>query len=218
MMLIPLSFQDYATALQAGRMCIVESKESTLQPLPSPPKLNISGILSASWPVPFVFCDSNKCQYEGDDATHHCTFKILALSTFGSQVALQQMQRFKTYVERRHPQLTNRSLLPFDYDFIQVFDSNDDLDAYITSDVYGSFVGGKYFPKVAIGVVFGDGDGGNDKSYDYTIRVNSTNYNSQEQHVSGTLQCAYELDKTASMLAMLLKRALIFRIFVILCF
>ena len=101
----------------------------------------------------------------------------------GSDGAKQRMLRFKSYVEQRYPQLTNRSLLPFDYDFIQVFDDNDDLDSYITSDVYGSFVDGKYFPKVAIGVVFGDeNDGG--KSYSYSIRVNSTNFNSEEQGVS----------------------------------
>ena len=93
------------------------------------------------------------------------------------------MQSFKSYVEERYPQLTDSSLLPFDYDFIQIFDSNDELQSYITSPNYGEWIDEQqYLPKVAIGVVFsGGGDG---KSYEYTIRPNSTNYNAQEQVVS----------------------------------
>ena len=82
---------------------------------------------------------------------------------------------------------TNNSnlLLPFDYYFIQVFESNEELQSYVTSDTYGEWVDGVYQPKVAIAVVFEDGK--DDKSYDYTIRVNSTNYNSEEQSVSEEL-------------------------------
>ena len=183
--IIPLSFQDYVTAIQAKRVCVV--------PEGGPGYLVISGIDWTDWAVPFVFCNSYSCNYPGEDAAQYCTYKTLAVAPMNPSIAAsaaledensaaQRVKRFKEYVEKRYPQLTNRSLRPFDYDFIQIFDSNEELQSYVTSDNYGQLVDGKYFPKVAIGVVFGDGEDG--KSYDYTIRVNTTNYNSQEQAVS----------------------------------
>ena len=99
----------------------------------------------------------------------------------GSAEEMARMERFKEYVETRYPQITDADL-PFDYDFIQTFDKNEELTSYVSSDTYGDFVDGKYRPKIAIAVVFDGAD--DDKSYDYTIRTNATNFNSEELSVS----------------------------------
>lgn len=183
--IIPFSFHDYVTALQAKRVCIDNPAPLLLQLLFGLPKRVISGISSRDWPVPFVYCSSYKCQYDGEDATQYCTYRTLAVAPLhpneskNANSGYQRMLRFKNYTENKYYQLTNTSLLPFDYDFIQVYGSNEELQSYVTSDTYGEWVDGSYKPKVAIAVVFDDGD--NEKSYDYTIRVNSTNYNSEEQ-------------------------------------
>jgi len=180
--IIPLSFQDYATAIQATRTCVVDPTATATEKLLGLAPLVISGINYQDWPVPFVFCNSYACEKRGQDATNYCTYRTLALAPMNADAIgeVQRMQSFKSYVEERYPQLTDSSLLPFDYDFIQIFDSNDELQSYITSPNYGEWIDEQqYFPKVAIGVVFsGGGDG---KSYEYTIRPNSTNYNAQEQ-------------------------------------
>ena len=182
--IIPFSFQDYVTALQANRKCIVDPTATTAEKLLGLAPLVISGIDYRDWPVPFVFCNSYACRKRGGDATKYCTYRSLALAPMNADAAgeVQRMLRFKDYVEERYPQLTNRSALPFDHDFIQIFNSNEELDSYVTSGTYGEWSDGQYFPKVAIGIIFSGGDG--DKSYEYTIRTNSTNYNSEEQSVS----------------------------------
>jgi hypothetical protein len=186
--IIPFSFHDYVTALQAKRVCAPNSALPFLQVLLGLSPWVISGVWSSDWPVPFVFCNSYNCQYNGEDATKYCTYKTLGLAPMNPGTSensensgYRRMQRFKTYVERKYHQLANSSLLPFDYQFIQIFESNEDLQSYVTSQNYGEWVNGKYSPKVAIAIVFSDGEG--DRSYDYTIRVNSTNFNSEEQSV-----------------------------------
>lgn len=182
--IIPLSFQDYVTALQAKRICIPDPTKTELEKLFGLADLVISGIDRRNWPVPFVFCNSYKCQEPDEDATDYCTYRILALAPMDSSAgAKERMVRFKGYVEGRYPQLTDRNLLPFDYDFIRVFDNNDDLNAYVTSDHYGSYQDDMFNPKVGIAVLVG-GDDSESKLYEYTIRVNSTNFNSEEQAVS----------------------------------
>jgi len=107
-------------------------------------------------------------------------YRTLALASMNAGAKeRERMLKFKDYVEEKYPQITDSSALPFDYDFIRIFDSNSDLDAYVKSETYGATVNGEYFPTVAIAVVFSGGD--NDKLYEYTIRTNSTNYNSEEQ-------------------------------------
>ncbi|KAL3807513.1 hypothetical protein ACHAXA_008271 [Cyclostephanos tholiformis] len=49
---------------------------------------------------------------------------------------MQRMLSFKDYTERRYPQLTNSSALPFKHDFLQTFESNDALQSYVTSESY----------------------------------------------------------------------------------
>jgi hypothetical protein len=183
--IIPFSFHDYVTALQAKRVCVANPASPLIQLLLGLPPRVISGIESGDWPVPFVYCSSYKCRYDGEDATQYCTYMTLGLApmhpgiTNSTNSGYQRMQRFKNYAELKYHQLTNRSVLPFDYDFLQVFESNQELQSYITSDTYGQWIDGSYNPKIAIAIVFDDGQDG--KSYDYTIRVNSTNYNSEEQ-------------------------------------
>jgi len=180
--MIPFSFQDYVTAIQAKRVCIVDPNANQFDKIFGLASLVISGINYNDWPVPFVFCNSYACKDRGEDATNYCTYKTLAISTMnGSAEEMERMERFKDYVETRYPQITNTNL-PFDYDFIQTFDNNDKLTSYVSSDTYGEFVNGKYRPKIAIAVVFDGAD--DDKSYDYTIRTNSTNFNSEELSVS----------------------------------
>lgn len=185
--IIPFSFQDYVTALQAERICVVDPTATVSEQVLGLAPLVISGLNYNEWPVPFVFCNSYACRKRGENATNYCTYRTLALAPMNADATgeVQRMLRFKEYVERRYPQITDRSALPFQHDFIQIFSSNDELQTYVTSERYGieHWVDGKYYanPKVAIGVLFS----GNDdvKSYEYVIRTNSTNFNSEEQSV-----------------------------------
>ena len=178
--IIPFSFHDYATAIQAARVCVDDPTATSAAKLLGLNTMTISGLDYRDWPVPFVFCNSKACRERGEDATDFCTYKTFALAPMNAvKVDLQRMLSFKDYVEKRYPQLTNSSALPFKHDFLQIFDSNDALQSYVTSESYGEWRDGQYFPKVAIAVVFGGGK--DSKSYEYTIRTNSTNYNSAEQ-------------------------------------
>lgn len=178
--IIPFSFQDYVTALQAKRVCVVDPTASALEQILGLAPLVISGINYKEWPVPFIFCNSYSCRIRGENATDYCTYRTLALAPMNADVKgeVDQMLEFKGYVENRYPQLTSGAL-PFEHDFIQIFGSNEELDSYVTSETYGGWADdGQYNPKVAIGVLFSGGGGG--KSYEYTIRTNSTNFNSEE--------------------------------------
>ena len=178
--IIPFSFQDYVTALQANRTCVVNPTASAAEKILGLAPLVISGINYQDWPVPFVFCNSYLCKEHGESAQNYCMYRTLALAPMNAGAKeRERMLKFKDYVEEKYPQITDSSALPFDYDFIRIFDSNSDLDAYVKSETYGATVNGEYFPTVAIAVVFSGGD--NDKLYEYTIRTNSTNYNSEEQ-------------------------------------
>ena len=145
--IIPLSFQDYVTALQAKRVCLVDPSADAFEKIFGLASLVISGIDYETWPVPFVFCQSYNCKERGEDATKYCTYRTLALAPM-NRGEVQRMLRFKQYVETRYPQLTNSSLLPFEHDFIQIFDSNDDLQSYVTSEQYGEWDDDStYYPK-----------------------------------------------------------------------
>jgi hypothetical protein len=181
--IIPFSFQDYVTALQANRTCVADPTASAAAKLFGLAPLVISGINWQDWPVPFVFCNSYLCKEEGENAQNYCMYRTLGLAPMNAGAnERERMLKFKAFVEEKYPQITDRSVLPFEYDFIRIFDSNNDLDSYIKSETYGATVNGEYFPTVAIAVVFSGGD--DDKLYEYTIRTNSTNYNSEEQAVS----------------------------------
>lgn len=191
--IIPLSFQDYVTALQAIRICVADPDASFLERLIGTAGYAVSGVNHEDWPVPFVYCSSYECgeldrKLEKEGAAlgvnANCTYRTLALAPLNADASeqVERVLKFKTYVEERYPQITNSSALPFKHDFIQIFSDNDELNSYVASENYGAWSqDGQYFPKVAIAVVF---DGGADsKTYQYTIRPNSTNFNSEEQSV-----------------------------------
>ena len=183
--MIPFSFTDYVTALQANRSCVVDPTATTAEKLLGLAPLVISGLDWQDWPVPFVYCNSYSCRKRGENATNYCIYRSMALAPTkaDSAVQVQRMLKFKSYVEERYPQITNRSALPFNHDFIQIFDSNEELQSYVTSETYGKWSpDGQYLPNIAIGVVFGGGE--DSKTFEYTIRTNSTNFNSEEQSVS----------------------------------
>jgi ATP-binding cassette, subfamily A (ABC1), member 3 len=191
----PLSFNDYLTAMQAKRVCIPEKEllnsMSALMGNDTDPKFKkladellkemandkvgyyISGYgyLGDDWQVPLVKCDSRKCTEAGQDAgATFCEYNIIGVSGEPNRVLA-----FVSWLETKYPVLANRSALPFDYKFVQNFASSEDMDIYIKSPTYGKF---PMYPKLAMGIVFN----GNDPNvYDYTLRQNSTNFNSPEK-------------------------------------
>lgn len=169
---IPLSFTDYVTAIQAQRICIASAVSAT--------DLDITGmpVDNYNWMVPFVKCDSRACKNVGDDArAKYCEYPILAVApkNQGDVVGETRSKNFRDYVYATYPALTNTSALPFNYPFIQEFESDSAIQAYVTSGGYGTMEQ----PKIALAVVFQEGS--SEKDYAYTIRVNSTNYNAPEQ-------------------------------------
>lgn len=168
---ITLSFTDYVTAIQAQRICV----DSTS----SPDEFDITGmpINNYNWQVPFVKCDSRACKARGEDArSDYCEYPVLAVApkNEGDSVALGRLDSFRDYVYTNYPVLNNQTALPFNYSFIQEFNSSNEIDSYVTSDDYGT----TGFPKIALAILFEEGS--TEKDYAYTLRVNSTNFNAPE--------------------------------------
>eukprot|EP00567_Pseudictyota_dubia_P009152 CAMPEP_0197432292 /NCGR_PEP_ID=MMETSP1175-20131217/377_1 /TAXON_ID=1003142 /ORGANISM="Triceratium dubium, Strain CCMP147" /LENGTH=139 /DNA_ID=CAMNT_0042960323 /DNA_START=111 /DNA_END=526 /DNA_ORIENTATION=+ len=70
--LIPFSFQDYVTALQAKRICRLD---------PYGGYFSITGMNRYDWPVPFVKCDSRRCKEDGEDASQkYCEYNIFGVA------------------------------------------------------------------------------------------------------------------------------------------
>jgi hypothetical protein len=65
--------------------------------------------------------------------------------------------------------------MPFDYPFIRMFDDESGVQSYVTSGDYGTSKN----PKIALAIIFEEGS--SEKDYAYTLRVNSTNFNSPEE-------------------------------------
>jgi hypothetical protein len=169
------SFTDYVTTLQADRVCAAVGSAPWLSGAEG--GLGITGIFNSgyNWQVPFVKCDSRKCTEEGQDAFPFCEFLALGVapSTDDDTVGLEQALAFRDFIYRRYPVLLDKAAIPFEFDFVQMFDSNQDLENYVTSADYVN-------PKLALGVVF---DGASDPTinYNYQIRVNSTGFNAPEE-------------------------------------
>ena len=169
---IPLSFTDYVTAIQAKRICIPSASED-------PSKFDITGMPldNYNWMVPFVKCDSRACKQLDEDArSKYCEYQILAVApkTVEDSVGRVRADSFTDYVYAAYPALKNSTLMPFDYPFVQMFDSESDVQNYVTSRDYGTSGN----PKIALAIIFEEGS--SEKDYAYTLRVNSTNYNSPE--------------------------------------
>jgi len=164
--IIPLSFTDYVTALQAKRVC---TKSGGRRPG------RITGI-GSNFAVPFVKCDARKCDAPSVDAQPFCEYRTLALAPNNAYTIA-----FKEWIFDTNPILLDSGALPFNHDFIQIFDSTEEIDKYVKSDDYGVNENSKIGAAIII-------DSGN-PSYSYSIRVNSTNFNlpeKQERLVSVT--------------------------------
>ncbi|KAL3924491.1 MAG: hypothetical protein SGILL_001016 [Bacillariaceae sp.] len=138
--------------------------------------LSISGIFNKgyNWQVPFVKCDSRLCEVDGEDAFPYCEFLALGVapSTPDDVIGLAQAQAFRDYVNGRYSVLLDKDAMPFDFDFVQLFDSDQAVEQYVQSPAYGEEF------KLALAIVF---DGTNaDIDYNYKLRVNSTGFNSPE--------------------------------------
>jgi hypothetical protein len=173
---IPLTFDDYVVALAAERTCIA-APPVTHDGYETFDTFWISGLSKQSdnWPIPFVKCDSQKCDSVGQDAQPFCEYGILAVSgkdeddKGGNFRAMQ----FQAWLYDRYPALVSDAM-PFEHDFCQVFPSEQSMSDYVLNKDYGSLD----MPKIIMGIVF---EGNDDKVFKYTMRQNSTNYNKLEQ-------------------------------------
>ena len=170
---IPLSFGDFVTAIQAKHVCQAVQPKFTYRdgPVTQSTELEISGLADKglNWQVPFIKCDSQKCNFDGEDASQYCQMFTLGVAPSSSTDEIGQMvsQAFCRYVYQRYPVLE-------DMNFCHIFDSNAAVDDYVQSATYGEINN----PKMAMAVVWD----GSDSSihYNYQIRVNSTNFNTPE--------------------------------------
>ena len=159
----PLSFQDYLTAVRAEKVCEEQGVEDGER------ELGISGMANqgSNWMVPMVKCDSRKCDEAGQDASTFCEYSIIAVAGSNAN-GLERAQDFRGWMVDRYPELLTD--MPFDFDPIRVFDTSQDIDAYVRRNDYGE----SGVPKVMIGVVW---ESNNENNYDYRIRLNQTNFN-----------------------------------------
>jgi len=182
----PLSFGDYLTAIESTKVCV-----------PTPTKkyrrgrsndFLISGILPSQWPVPFVKCNSLNCEKAGN-ATKHCDYHVLAVAP-ADQNSVGHVESFKDYLIKSYPQLmpltqSSSTLGMGLQDGLEIqtvqnevhplvlnFTSNEEIENYIVHQEYGEI--GK--PKIALAVILG----GSNNQFQYTIRANATNFNSEE--------------------------------------
>jgi hypothetical protein len=179
--LIPFTFTDYVTAIQAKRFCTKFDLEKydlgdldDLNPS-SGDDYRITGIADEgwNWPVPFVKCDSRECKKEGANASSYCEYFALGLapSSETDTVGKEQAEAFGKYIMDRYPQLDAPNKT-FTFDFIQYFDSDKDVESHVTQGNYGDD------GKLAMAIVF---DGTDDTvNYNYRLRLNSTNFNAPE--------------------------------------
>jgi hypothetical protein len=170
--LTPFSFTDYITTMRAKRICVDSSDNAESGDL-----FDISGILDNgdNWQVPFVKCDSRKCDFVGQDALPFCEFAILAVA--GSDEGGQERaSAFEQWIYETYPAIAPgnpNKTLPFNFSLVQQFDSSDAMDTYVKSPDYGRIT----TPKIAMGVVW---QGNDNVAYNYSLRQNSTNYNTPE--------------------------------------
>jgi hypothetical protein len=184
-----LSMTDYVKALQAKRICLNKTTDGKgNDPYGHGQNLlfDISGMPhhGQNWQVPFIQCDSRRCRYHGEEAYSYCHYPKLALapSTKEDSGGLERAQQFQTYLYQRYPILRNSSLPAFSFrsggEFIRLFESNDAVEAYSQDPDYGILH--KNRPKLAMAIIFTGRDIDTNTTYQYTIRVNSTNNNAPE--------------------------------------
>lgn len=170
------SFTDYVTALQAKRICLNRTKDGKHSKHLRHLHFDISGMPdnSRNWQVPFIQCDSRLCTRHGEEAYQYCQHPKLGIAANNKSDigGMQRASDFQNYIYKRYPQLSNTSLPALQHgEFIRLFESNNALEKYTTHPDYGI---GSDRPRLAMAVVF---SGNDNSSYDYTIRINSTNNN-----------------------------------------
>lgn len=161
--IIPLSFTDYVTSLQAQRTC--GSYGNFFR------GSYITGI-TADWAVPFVQCDATRCDRAEQDAAKFCEYRILALAPRNNFT-----EQFRDWIYLKNPILgmnetelmENNITLNFNHSFIQIFDTTEEIDTYVQSLNYGF----SEKPKIGAAIIIEKGN----PDYTYSIRVNSTNFN-----------------------------------------
>lgn len=186
--LIPMSYYDYITALQAQRRCIQH---------PKPDKYNatryeISGLhnFGKNWQVPFMKCNHQKCQYHLQDAVPFCEYSFLGIasSTELDTGGRYRAEQFRQYMYTTWPILkpsiendrSNNTDKKFKFEFVRIFDSNQAMEEYVRRDDYGTT---DQVPKMSMGIIF---YGNSSKNYKYELRQNSTNLNVPGNKIEGT--------------------------------
>jgi len=196
---IAFSFADYVTALQAERFCEAIPAVRGRSANGNQMDLGITGIADKgyNWQVPFVKCDSRKCEENGEDALPYCEFLALGLAPTSEtdEVGRQQAEAFRDYILERYPVLSNKTELPFDFSLVQMFKSDQDVESYVTAFDYRN----PDVPKLALAVVFDGTDAS--INYNYRIRVNSTNFNSPEDESRPATTTTPPTDRTLESLA-----------------
>ena len=165
-----LSFSDYVTAILAERKCISLGGDNW----------RITGIPDEgyNWQVPFVKCDARMCEEDGEDAYDFCNYPMLAVGSVDAEdtAGQERAKEFKDYIEGRYPELldSNMTHFPSDgYEFVKLFESDTAIHDYVTGSDYGN-VGSE---EIGLAVTF---EGGDPLDFKYSLRVNSTNFNSPE--------------------------------------
>jgi hypothetical protein len=182
---IPLSFADYVTALQAVRTCVNSTFPAVALTTLDGQEYALDATLTGmpffqfDWQVPFVRCDASRCNSENRGRDHssgsdYCEYQILAvapssLDDAGGQTRADQFQQF---LFDEYPALdpSTNTPLPFDYPFVQMFNSSDAINDYVRSPTYGR----TGFPKLAFAIVW---QGNGTDRYQYALRQNSTLFN-----------------------------------------
>jgi hypothetical protein len=112
----------------------------------------------------------------------------VAPSTPEDTVGLVQAEAFRDYIYNRYPVLLDKDAMPFDFDFVQLFDSDQAIEQYVQSPGYGDEF------KIALAIVFDGTD--STINYSYKVRVNSTGYNSPEDEARPATTTTPPTDKT----------------------
>jgi len=164
----PLTFRDYVTAMQAEHTCIEGINNQTGQL-----DFWITGVPNQgyNWQVPFVKCDSRRCERNGEDAQEYCQFGIIGVSpSDANDVGGQsRVDDFTSWLYGEYPELSSS----IDYDVVKNFADPQQMNEYVTSSDYGKTGN----PKIIMGIVF---EGNDERNYKYTLRQNRTNFNSPE--------------------------------------
>jgi hypothetical protein len=171
------SFLDYITAVnKTDRQCIQMPNAVKFELVKEGQFSNadcmISGVNPVNWPVPFLKCDYRECnrtlcnENVPQNASSFCSVNILALAPVDEDDR-DRMEAFEKYILETYPQIE-------DLNMIKTFNSSQKIDDYVLDTEYGNTTLSK--PKIAVAVILG----GSGKDYEYTIRTNSTNFNSLE--------------------------------------